>query len=313
MFRKKKHKETEPFVRIEELERQMRQRGEDVDPETVISMYMPRRRAKILAASFLRLDKMYIALVLLIFLVLILFIISFMQEKMGNFTINLNRLELFRKGVAISADGEFSEPTARLVASSVVDATNISIADLPDDIDDLDGDHNGRNYVAYTYYIRNAGKEDLGYRATIKLESSSKGAEYAARVAVWKNGERTVYAEPPAEGETEENCENFISHDLVCEYTEEEFLVGNVDKYTVVIWLEGDDPECVDSIVGGSLEFSMNLDAVGDNKDSLFVKYIKDIRDALTNDNSINAAGNEAPNYYHEGEITWENRRNQDK
>ena len=105
-----------------------------------------------------------------------------MQEKMGNFTINLNRLELYRKGVSIADTGDFKGATARLTASTVKDATNISIDDIPEDVDDIEGGHNGKNYMAYTYYLRNAGKEDLGYVASITLDSCSKGAEEAVRV-----------------------------------------------------------------------------------------------------------------------------------
>lgn len=298
------------IIRAEEVEKLL-ERGDDVDPEAVISMYRPQRRARRFGAALLRLDKLYLILMGLLLLVATLFIISFMQEKMGNFTINLNRLELYRKGIAISADSMFTNPTARLSADAVQDATNISIHDLPADLDNIDGDHNGTNYMAYTYYVRNAGKEDVGYVATVTLDSYAKGAENAVRVAVWHNGERTVYAEPSANGEPEEGCVNFVSHDLVCEYTEENFLVGNVDKYTVVIWMEGDDPECVDAIIGGSVEFSMDIRATTEDDTSLLYKFVQDIIDTLTGDKPINAAGTEAPDYYHRSDITWETRRNQ--
>ncbi len=310
MFKKKK-KEEKAIVRIEDLEDYLRNAGDEVDPQQVISAYMPMRRTKLLAAAFLRQDKLHIILTVLIFLILILFIAAFMQEKMGNFTINLNRLEMYRKGIAIAADGEFTKPTARLEASSVQDATNISVYDLPQDLDELEGDNSGRNYMAYTYYLRNAGKEDVSYVARVTLDGSSKGAEQAARVAVWRNGERIIYAAPSKDGTPEEGCENFASENLVCSYSEPNFLVGNVDKYTVAIWLEGDDPECVDAIVGGSLEFSMRIDAEMEDDSNLLAKYVEDIIDTLTQDKAISAAGNEAPSYYHQGEVTWENRRNQ--
>ncbi len=309
--KRRKRKEAAQVVRIEELEKIMGEMGDDVDPEAIVSMYMPRRRAKKFGAALLRLDKLHLWLLGMLLLVAVLFIIAFMQEKMGNFTINLNRLELYRKGIAISADGDFTDPTARLTANTVQDATNISMEDLPENLDEIDGDHNGRNYMAYTYYVRNAGKEDVGYKAIITLDSAAKGAEEAVRVAVWKNGKRTVYAEPATGGGKETGCENFVKHDVVCEYTEEEFLVGNVDKYTIVIWMEGDDPECVDSIVGGSVEFSMNIDALSDDNTSLLAKFVQDIKDALTGNKPINAAGTEAPNYYQGGDVTWKNRRNQ--
>lgn len=305
-------KQNDQIVRIEELEKMMEKYGDDIDPEDIVSMYIPHRRRKQIGAALLRMDKLHLTLLSMLLLVAVLFIFAFMQEKMGNFTINLNRLELYRKGISIADNGDFDGATARLTASTVEDATNISIDDLPEDIDDLDGSHNGKNYMAYTYYVRNAGKEDLGYKASITLDSCAKGAEKAVRVAVWRNGERVVYAAPAADGSEENGCKNFKSDDVVCTYTEKKFLVGNVDRYTIVIWMEGDDPECVDSIIGGSVEFSMKIDADYKDETSLLAKFVQDIKDTLTGNKPINAAGNDAPNdsYYTDKEITWKNRRN---
>lgn len=299
------------IVRIEELEKMLEEYGDDIDTDQIVSMYMPGRKAKRLGAALLRLDRLHALLLFFIVLIAFLFMIAFMQEKMGNFTINLNRLELYRKGIAISSSGNFDEPTARLIVNTVQDATNITLADLPDNLDDIDGDHNGYNYMAYTYYVRNAGKEDVNYVANIVLDACAKGAEQAVRVAVWRNGERVVYAWPAADGGPEDGCESFLSDKIVCSYTESDFLIGNVDKYTIVIWMEGEDPECVDSVVGGSVEFSMTIDAMDHNEDSLFVKFIQDIKDTLSGDKPISAAGNDAPSYYQSGEVTWETRRNQ--
>lgn len=307
----KKARGKNKIIRAEDLEKLL-ESGAEIDEEAIISMYRPQRKARRFGAALLRLDKLRLLSLALILLVAVLFILSFMQEKMGNFTINLNRLELYRKGIAISADADFSDPTARLVASSVPEATNVSVDELPDNLDDIDGDHNGQNYMAYTYYVRNAGKVDVGYQATVRLEACSKGAEEAVRIAVWRNGEKQVYAEPSATGEPEKDCVNFLNHNTVCTFTEEDFLVGYVDKYTIAIWLEGDDPECVDSIVGGSIQFSMDIQAVGSDDSSLISKFFRDIKDSITGDKPINAAGNDAPTYYLEDrEVTYATRRNQ--
>ena len=312
--RKRFHRKNkkDQIIRIEELEEILSQYGDDVDPEDIVSMYMPHRKRRRIGAALLQLDKLQLLLLGLLLLIAILFITAFMQEKMGNFTINLNRLELYRKGISISETGDFKDATARLTASTVQDATNISIEDLPDNLDEAEGDHNGKNYMAYTYYVRNAGKEDLGYIARITLDSCAKGAEDAVRVAVWRNGKRVVYAEPAADGGEEKGCTSFESDKTVCTYEEKDFLVGNVDRYTIVIWMEGDDPECVDSIIGGSVQFSMHIDADYDDDTSLVWKFITDIKDTLTDNKPIDAAGNEAPNdsYYSDREITWETRRN---
>jgi len=308
---KNNEKKTDQIVRIEKLEKILAENGDELDDEAIVSMYMPGRRAKKLGAALLRLDKMKLFLLFLLLLIAFLFILAFMQEKMGNFTINLNRLELYRKGIAIDDTGDFDDPTARLSVKTVPDATNITLADLPDNLDEIDGDHNGYNYMAYTYYVRNAGKEDVKYVAKVNLDSCAKGAEQAVRIAVWRNGERTIYAAPAADGGPEDGCVSFESKKIVCSYVEENFLVGNVDKYTIVIWMEGEDPECVDNIVGGSVQFSMTIDAMDHNDTNLFVKFIQDIKDTLTGNKPISAAGNDAPSYYNAGEVTWENRRNQ--
>ena len=307
-----KKEASEQIVRIEELEALMQKYGNDVDPETLVSMYLPHRKRRKLGAALLQLDRMHLLLLGLLLAVAVLFIAAFAQEKMGNFTINLNRLELYRKGISIADNGNFDGATARLVANTVQDATNISIDDIPTDVDGIDGGHNGKNYMAYTYYVRNAGKEDLGYIASITLDSCAKGAEKAVRIAVYQNGERIVYAAPADDGGTEDGCENFLSDKIVCQYENKDFLVGNVDRYTIVIWMEGDDPDCVDAIIGGSVQFSMSIDADYDDHTSLLWKYVKDIKDTLVQDKPISAAGNEAPNgsYYPDRKITWDTRRN---
>ena len=300
-------------VRIQDLEDLIeREDIENIDPETAVSMYLPKRRMQRIGAALLRMDKLQKALIALALLFGLLFALSFMQENMGNFTINLNRLELFRYGVAIDEDPSFGQATARLQAQAVTNGTNIATEDLPDDLDQIDGSHNGKNYVAYTFYIRNAGKVDLNYSCNVRVASASKGVEKAARVKIWKNGEPTMYAAAAADGNPEPGCVSFESDKVVCTIPEENFQVGNVDKYTVVIWLDGDDPECVDDIVGGAVEFAMDFETLDEDNSGLVVKFVRDIVDTLTGNDPISASGNDAPDYYKDHDVTWDNRRNQE-
>lgn len=310
--KRKPKRDLRGVVRIEELEQALADQDlDDIDPDAVVSMYMPKRRMERIGAALLRMDKLQKALVVLALAFGVLFALSFMQENMGNFTINLNRLELFRRGVAIADNGDFKNATARLAADAVDNGTNIATDDLPDNLDDIDGSHNGKNYVAYTFYIRNAGKTDLGYSAKLKVVSASKGVEKAARVRVYRNGEPTTYAAAAADGNPEPNTEPFASKDVVTTISHNNFRVGDVDKYTVVIWLDGDDPECVDKIIGGAVEFGFDFDSSETDDSSLFIKFVQDIADTLTGNDPISASGNDAPDYYKEHNVTWGNRRNQ--
>jgi hypothetical protein len=40
------------------------------------------------------------------------------------------------------------------------------------------------------------------------------------------------------------------------------FAPGDVTKYTIVIWLEGTDPDCIDWIIGGMMRVEMVINAV---------------------------------------------------
>jgi len=51
----------------------------------------------------------------------------------------------------------------------------------------------------------------------------------------------------------------FVSEDTVCSKERLDIKPGEVDKYTVIVWLEGEDPDCVDSILGGHIELAMKL------------------------------------------------------
>lgn len=301
------------LVRIQELEDALAEDGaENLDPETIVSMYLPKRRMHRIGAALLRLSTLQKALIALILVFAALFSLSFMQENMGNFTINLNRLDLFRYGVSIDENGDFPNATARLKADALSSGTNIAAEDLPDNLDEVDGSHNGRNYVAYTFYLRNAGKVDLNYNCKVRIVSASKGAEKAARVRVWRNGEQVTYAAAAADGNPEPGCVSFESDDTVCDIAEENFQVGNVDKYTVAIWLDGDDPECVDDIIGGEVEFGMGFDTLDHDDSGLVQKFVRDIVDTLTGNDPISASGNDAPDYYKNNDVTWDNRRNQE-
>lgn len=121
--KRKPKRDLRGVVRIEELEQALADQDlDDIDPDAVVSMYMPKRRMERIGAALLRMDKLQKALVVLALAFGVLFALSFMQENMGNFTINLNRLELFRRGVAIADNGDFNNATARLAADALDNA-----------------------------------------------------------------------------------------------------------------------------------------------------------------------------------------------
>ena len=139
--------------------------------------------------------------------------------------------------------------------------TDISGDWIPADINNLgEGSHNGRNYIAYTFYAENMGQDTINYWATIKIDDVIRNVDEAIRIKVFKNDNKVVYAKNSrATGQPEPETVPFHDEDTVMLEVTENFKVGDIDKYTIVIWVEGDDPECKNDLIGGEIKMHMTL------------------------------------------------------
>ncbi len=199
----------------------------------------------------------------LFIIVLLLYLFSLFSNGAGRFTVSSSD---GHRGLILSETVDFANPTAALDASAVEKMDNITYTWLPEDLTETDGSHNGKNYLAYTFYVKNTGKEDLDYRAYIDIDYVKLNVDHAVRVQLYRNDEFDIYAKPAADGTPEVDPREgadpyettpFVDPNTVCDYVRSDFKVDEVDKYTVVVWLEGWDPECVNDILGGELKMSM--------------------------------------------------------
>ena len=60
----------------------------------------------------------------------------------------------------------------------------------------------------------------------------------------------------------------FVTNTVVAQGIQEEVAPMEVHKYTVVIWLEGDDPDCNDELIGGHLGMDFHFQMVDDEDES---------------------------------------------
>ena len=124
----------------------------------------------------------------------------------------------------------------------------------------MTGSHNGDNYLAYTFYIENMGDRVVNYWYEILIDDVIKDVDKAVRVMVYRNGERTIYAKANERtGEAEEGTTKFFSEDEVLVEGRQDFNPGDVDKFTIVIYIEGDDPDCIDALIGGEMKMHMEI------------------------------------------------------
>ena len=86
----------------------------------------------------------------------------------------------------------------------------------------------------------------------------------AIRIRIYQNGEYKTYAkknsiaDEPEEGTIEFKKIDNSEGTIILE-ERKDFTPGTLDKYTIVIWLEGDDPDCTDPLIGGEIKMHMNI------------------------------------------------------
>ena len=76
---------------------------------------------------------------------------------------------------------------------------------------------------------------------------------------IYHNGAEEVYAKIGKNGKAEANTTPFYSDKYVLMRVREDFNEGDRDKFTIVIWIEGDDPDCIDYLIGGQMKMHMEI------------------------------------------------------
>ena len=199
-----------------------------------------------------------VLLVILLLLLISYFVIGIIYNK-GNFTITLDRNLYFDRGLIIYDDPEYKVYRSELYAKTPQTFENISHQWLPDDLEEQgSGSHNGDNYLAYTFYIENTGSEIADYWSEVVIDDVVKNVDEAVRIRIYRNGEEVTYAKASYDGTPERGTTPFESENIVVRTHIENFQPGDLDRYTIVLWIEGTDPECTDNILGG--EFKVHMD-----------------------------------------------------
>lgn len=228
-----------------------------------------------------------------------LFALSTISQTRGHFTINMTG-DLFEEGFVLSETADFKNATTALFCTPAENVPCISIRNIPENIDQIDGQHNDA-YFAYTFYIRNEGKSTVDYEWFMQINSESQSLGEALWVMIFEDGQMLFYARPSADGGVEalpgfgDDSRGYLDLDIMqfakdpaqfevitqktgfnyyriipISFETDELVArgqqlsvapGDTHKYTVVIWLEGDDPDCTDDLIGGhsGLDFNFRL------------------------------------------------------
>lgn len=205
---------------------------------------------------FTRIVKMALLVLLLFFS--ILYLILYVVNSNGYFTIKLDKNLKSERHILLSSDLEFSAETVEIKVKGLEYMDNITEGWIPfDSLISNEGDNSEDNYIAYTFFVKNDGKDNVSYKSKIVIESVIKNVDDAVRIALYTNGEKKVYAKKAKNGKAEPNTISFFSNHLIMQQDRDNIKPGVIDRYTVIVWLEGKDPECIDDIIGGEMKMSM--------------------------------------------------------
>lgn len=200
----------------------------------------------------------------LLAILLIMYIISMLLTQWGDLVISIGDL-YDGKTIMLCENAEFDPAVVTLDGGAVKEVTNITKSWLPKDLDtSKDGEHNGENYLAYTFYLRNTGDKDLEYEQIMNVTGVSKSADEAVRFMIYKNGKPSVYAKGQYRNraEAETDATKWVDDTTIFKKDNGSLKAGETDKFTVVAWIEGNDRECVDSIRGGHVRANMIFNVI---------------------------------------------------
>lgn len=230
-------------------------------------------------------------------LLLALYAISVITQLRGHFTVSMSD-KMFKEGFTISEEETFKIPTSHLFSTPAVDVPCISIVDIPEDVDDQ-GAHTGNYFAYTFYLKNEGESiADYQWELRINSESNSvsraawimvfvdgemtlyaKPKDNGEPEALPERGNDTVgYLKAPLydsavdkEGQYEiiKQYNTLTYWRVVTKPFEGESLIASgerldvvpdeVHKYTVVVWLEGDDPDCTSELIGGHLGLEMYM------------------------------------------------------
>ena len=199
-------------------------------------------------------------LILLLFFVLLYFVFGIVYNS-GNFSITLDKNLYFERGLIIYDDPDYKVYRSELYAEGPQTFDNISYKWLPDDLYQYEGEHNGYNYLAYSFYVENIGDRAADFWTETVIDDVIKNVDDAVRIRIYKNDKYVTYAKMGATGKPERDTTPFVSDALVAMDHVENFKPGEKIKYTIVLWLEGTDPECTDNVLGGEFKVHMEFNS----------------------------------------------------
>jgi len=202
------------------------------------------------------------------FLTVLFAVISYYGQNSGNFVMSVD-YNAYQRGIVLSDDITFVNRQPQLMTLPVSEARDITYSWIKlNDVTQTNGNFIDPeyDYIAYTFYIRNEGSEIVDVIYSIKISEVQNNLDESIRVLVIEDGQETIFQKPdkadefgnyPIYPSTLPETKYFLSNDIVTRKKITNFRPNEVRKYSVVVWLEGHDPDTTDAIIGDMAKLQM--------------------------------------------------------
>jgi len=223
-----------------------------------------------------------VSLLLVIFIALfgIIALLTYYGQNVGSFTISMSE-KASNHSIYISTDPTFATYSPRLMCESLDEAKNIPYQMIKYQyVKENNGTYisQDKSYVGYTFYLKNMSNESVSLRATMNIEQATQHVDDAAWIWFFQGEEDytgTIYQkyENLTDKEQNEKYPNyrqrvfFKDDTTVFDRTIENVEPDEVIKFTMILWIEGQDPDCKDSIIGGRINFNLGITLYSESDD----------------------------------------------
>ena len=201
--------------------------------EVIVTADKIRKRKK-------KMTRTKIILLVLFILLLAIFLVLYFTFSVNRFTISIDQDLRREKGIVIYTDLFERAEQRKLYAEAINNMDNIC----------------------------EMAKEKEWDAIHANPQGGSHNVDEATWVVVYHNDEeKVIYAKKNMKNSGPEQIvkaghlqpETFYSDDIVVLKQRPNFGVGDIDKFTIIIFLEGDDPDCIDGIIGGEIMMHMEI------------------------------------------------------
>jgi hypothetical protein len=221
--------------------------------------------------KILKRRKFYTLGLIITFLLSLTFgVVTFYGQDTGNFVMSVD-YDAFNRGIILSETKTLEATSSRLMTEPIENAKDITYNWIQvDKVLETDGNYIDPDidYMAYTFYLQNNGLETVDVTYSVRITEITKDLDKAIRVMIIEDGVQTIYQRtdeadelgnlPEYQEELPESVE-FLNDYTVARITINRFTPQQVKKFSIIMWIEGEDPDTTDEIAGGSIKMQMSF------------------------------------------------------